>query len=522
MASGFLISGDLRFAASTRELLRIERDGATTRLPLGSRAADLLLVFLERPGELVTKGEIMDAVWPGTTVEDSNLPVQIAALRRVLDAGGDGGSAISTVPGRGYRFTLPVRREEDVDIAASLAASPAAAAPASVPGETLPGTPGQLSAADAATSQQPNAVAPAPARPSRAAKRLLLGTGVAAALLVAAVVAAKWAGFWKGFLPGHSVSRDAAGPPTVSNRVAAMAGLDEEIRRNPNSALGYYKRGEAYRATGDADRAIADLSEAIRLDPKFARGYLNRGRAYWLKHDADRAIADLGDAIQLDATLTEAFNFRCFVYNSSGDFDHAVADCSAAIGLDPTFATAYYNRGLAYLAKDDIGRAIADFTTATGIDPKSAVAFFNRGRAYFHGGDFAKAQADFRRALALTPNFFRATLWLDIAERRGKLPRELEQSASRLNITAWPAPVVRMLLGDLTLAQVLAAADDKDPTTRQGRVCQANFYGGELALSQDAREEAARLLRLAADACPPSEIERQSAAAELKALAIRP
>jgi DNA-binding winged helix-turn-helix (wHTH) protein/lipoprotein NlpI len=508
MASGFLISDDLRFAASARELSRMERDGATTRLPLGSRAADLLLVFLQRPGELVTKGEIMDAVWPGTTVEDSNLPVQIAALRRVLDAGRDGGSAISTVPGRGYRFTLPVRREEDGDIAASPAASPAAASPAA--------------ASPAAAS--PAAASPAPAdyRPGRAAKRWLLATGIAAALLVVAFVAAKWTGSWTGFPAGHSVSRDAAGPPTVSNRAAAMAGLDEEIRRNPNSALGYYKRGEAYRATGDADRAIADLSEAIRLDPKFARGYLNRGRAYWLKHDADRAIADLGDAIQLDATLTEAFNFRCFVYNSSGDFDHAVADCSAAIGLDPTFATAYYNRGLAYLAKDDIGRAIADFTTATGIDPKSAVAFFNRGRAYFHGGDFAKAQADFRRALALTPNFFRATLWLDIAERRGKLPRELEQSASRLNITAWPAPVVRMLLGDLTLAQVLAAADDKDPTTRQGRVCQANFYGGELALSQDAREEAARLLRLAADACPPSEIERQSAAAELKALASRP
>jgi DNA-binding winged helix-turn-helix (wHTH) protein len=79
------------------------RDGSTRRLPLGSRAADLLLVFLQRPGELVTKSEIMDAVWPGTTVEESNLPVQIAALRRVLDAGGDGGSAISTVPGRGYR-----------------------------------------------------------------------------------------------------------------------------------------------------------------------------------------------------------------------------------------------------------------------------------------------------------------------------------------------------------------------------------------------------------------------------------
>src|ERR1700722_1185084 len=183
MASGFLISGDLRFAASTRELLRIERDGATTRLPLGSRAADLLLVFLERPGELVTKGEIMDAVWPGTAVEESNLPVQISALRRVLDAGRDGGSAISKVPGRGYRFTLPVRREEDGNIAASLAASPAAAshAPTSVPVETPPGNARPFSAVDAAASQQPDTVAPAPAgyRPGRAAKRLLLGAGAA-------------------------------------------------------------------------------------------------------------------------------------------------------------------------------------------------------------------------------------------------------------------------------------------------------------------------------------------------------
>jgi lipoprotein NlpI len=345
---------------------------------------------------------------------------------------------------------------------------------------------------------------------------------MAAALLVAAVVAAKWTGFWTGFPAGHSVSRDAAGPPTVSRRAAAIADLDEEIRRHPVSALGYYKRGEAYRVTGDADRAIADLSEAIRLDPKLAWGYLTRARAYWLKHDADHAIADLDDAIRLDPTLTEAFNFRCFVVNSSGDSDHAIPDCDTAIRLDPRFAPAYHNRGLAYLAKDDIDRAIADFTAATGLDPKLGIAFFNRGRAYFQRGDFASAQADFRRALRLTPNFFRATLWLDIVERRGKLPRELEQSASRLDITAWPAPIVRMLLGDLTLAQVLAAADDKDPAAKQRQVCQADFYGGELALSQGAREEASRLFRLAADACPPSEIERQSAAAELKALGSRP
>ena len=50
------------------------------------------------------------AVWPETAVEDSNLNVQIAALRRVLDEGRAEGSCIQTVPGRGYRFTAPVTR----------------------------------------------------------------------------------------------------------------------------------------------------------------------------------------------------------------------------------------------------------------------------------------------------------------------------------------------------------------------------------------------------------------------------
>src|ERR1700721_130687 len=109
MAPRSLVFGDLRFDLAMRELARVEPDGATVPLPLGSRAADILLVFLQRPGDLVTKSEIMTAVWPNTVVEDSNLTVQVSALRRVLDAGREGSSVISTVPGRGYRFTLPVR-----------------------------------------------------------------------------------------------------------------------------------------------------------------------------------------------------------------------------------------------------------------------------------------------------------------------------------------------------------------------------------------------------------------------------
>jgi DNA-binding winged helix-turn-helix (wHTH) protein len=62
---------------------------------------------VERQGELVTKGEIIDVVWHGSAVEEANLTVQISALRRILDRG-RGDSCVQTVHGRGYRFVVPV------------------------------------------------------------------------------------------------------------------------------------------------------------------------------------------------------------------------------------------------------------------------------------------------------------------------------------------------------------------------------------------------------------------------------
>src|SRR3954454_24115771 len=85
-------------------LLRRNHQGVFVPVALGGRALDLLGVLVEHPGDLVTRDEIMDAVWPGTVVEDGNLSVQISALRRVLDNGRLEGGLIQTVPGRGYRF----------------------------------------------------------------------------------------------------------------------------------------------------------------------------------------------------------------------------------------------------------------------------------------------------------------------------------------------------------------------------------------------------------------------------------
>ena len=71
---------------------------------LGSRALEILIVLLERPGELVSKQELMSRVWPNIFVEPANLTVHISALRRALHDGRDGNRFIINVPGRGYSF----------------------------------------------------------------------------------------------------------------------------------------------------------------------------------------------------------------------------------------------------------------------------------------------------------------------------------------------------------------------------------------------------------------------------------
>jgi TolB-like protein/DNA-binding winged helix-turn-helix (wHTH) protein len=95
-------------------LFRLDHAGITTPVSISSRALDLLGVLVERQGQLVSKDAIMEAVWPGTVVEEGNLTVQISALRRILDESREEGSCIQTVPGRGYRFVASVTRAEPV------------------------------------------------------------------------------------------------------------------------------------------------------------------------------------------------------------------------------------------------------------------------------------------------------------------------------------------------------------------------------------------------------------------------
>lgn len=80
------------------------------RVPLGGRALDILSVLIERAGEVVGKRDLLSQVWPDVVVEESNLRVHLAALRKALGEGQDGARYITCVPGRGYCFVAPVKR----------------------------------------------------------------------------------------------------------------------------------------------------------------------------------------------------------------------------------------------------------------------------------------------------------------------------------------------------------------------------------------------------------------------------
>ena len=81
-------------------------------VPLTGKAFDTLRVLLERQGKLVSKPELMNAVWPESTVEENNLDRNISALRKALAEHASGQVFIETVPRAGYRFVAPVTRPQ--------------------------------------------------------------------------------------------------------------------------------------------------------------------------------------------------------------------------------------------------------------------------------------------------------------------------------------------------------------------------------------------------------------------------
>jgi len=85
---------------------RLSRGGEV--IPLRLKVFDTLLALVQNAGRLVTKQELLDTVWPETTVEENNLNHNVSVLRKALGERATGQQYIETVPRVGYRFAAPV------------------------------------------------------------------------------------------------------------------------------------------------------------------------------------------------------------------------------------------------------------------------------------------------------------------------------------------------------------------------------------------------------------------------------
>src|SRR5882762_11034516 len=111
--------GPFRLVAAERRL-----EKADEPLPVGGRALDILITLVERAGEVVSRNELISRVWPDVIVEEGNLRVHVANLRKALGDGHDGARYVTNVAGRGYCFVAPVRHSAGSEPGLPIPATP--------------------------------------------------------------------------------------------------------------------------------------------------------------------------------------------------------------------------------------------------------------------------------------------------------------------------------------------------------------------------------------------------------------
>jgi lipoprotein NlpI len=283
-------------------------------------------------------------------------------------------------------------------------------------------------------------------------------------------------------------------------------------------------------AQGDLPGALAAYRNSLAIRKALAAK--DPGNTQW-QSDLSASDIKIGNVLEEQGDLPGALA----VYRDSLAISKALAAMdSGNTGWQRDLSDSHNRIGDVLLTQGDPPGALAAYRDSLAIrkalaamDPGNtqwqrdlAWSYWAMGLVNHQQNDLASALADFKRASEADPKNAYIALWLDITERRNNIARHLADAAKQLDMTKWPAPVVHLFLGDLTPAQLIAAADDPDEYKKRGQVCEANFYSGELALLQGAKNEANRLFRIAASDCPRSFIEWAAANAELTALGAAP
>jgi len=387
-------------------------------------------VLIEQTGEVVSKEEIIAAVWPGIVVEDSNLTVQISALRRVLDRGRTEGSCIQTMSGRGYRFMAAVTRPKPDTLPAVV--EPPLALPdkpslAVLPFQNLSGDPEQEYFADGMVEEITMAIARLPwlfviARNSAftykgkavdvkqvaqelGVRYVLEGSvrkagnrvRIAGQLIDTTTGDHIWADRFDGALDDIFALQD-----QVASSVAGV--IEPKLRqseierasRKPTANLTAYDLylralAQSYRYTDEGlAEAVVLARQALAIDPSYAPAAALVGRCRVLQRvQGWGALSDedIGEACRLARQALEAgrddaetiWQAAWTLFVLAGEAAMAAAALDRALTLNPNAAHAWTARGNIHAVRNQPEAAIEAIERARRLSPFDPYAFAYAG-----------------------------------------------------------------------------------------------------------------------------------------------
>jgi DNA-binding winged helix-turn-helix (wHTH) protein/TolB-like protein/Flp pilus assembly protein TadD len=412
------------------------RDGKLISLP--PKVLDMLILLVERKGEIVTREELLDAVWPDTHVEEGNIKYTISLLRKAL-----GKELVQTIPRRGYRFVATVSdtpangRELYQNAAAGMGASETTANP----GPALTAAPG---------------IAKTRSRRAFVAAFVIL-------IVAASVVGIWWkvatkpkpiAGNSRSFavLPLKSLNDDetskAISLGLTGTLISRLGSLNRFVVRPLDAVENYAKNGgdvikfaEKLKVDSVLEGTIQTIDQRVRLTVRVID--VRSGGQTWTasfveseddvfklqdKLASQVAISLLTSMTQQEQTVlarkstdnVEAYRAyvrgRAILDRKNIDLlEKAIDEFQRSVMLDPAYALAYAGLADAFLARTNLlstEESAESFKKAESYAQKSlelgeesAEVYTALGRIKrIHYWDWAGAEKDFRRAIQLNPN----------------------------------------------------------------------------------------------------------------------
>jgi len=440
--------GEFRIEAGKRLLLR---DGAP--VPLTPKAFDTLLHLVQNRQRIVEKDELMQVIWPDTTVEENNLNQNISTLRRVLGESRGENRYIATIPGKGYRFIA------DVDGRGSLPAAvhglPERVTLAVLPFENLSSDPERKYLADGLTEETIAAlgqidpdhlgvIGRTSVMAYRKTKKTIaeIGSDLGATYLIESTLRTEGGRFRvtsklirvEDQVQVWSASYDSEPTGMLNFQRELSAVIAEQIRlrlsperlsalarRQTRNAEAYdlYLRGRHYwyqLTPPTTKRAVEYFSRATQLDPEYALALSGLADCYSgspINGDAPPlamwplAREATARAVAAEPNLAEVQTSLGFVrFWFDWDWRGAEAAYRKAIDLDPSYPMAHRMLGIVLAHMGRYAEARPEMNRLRELDPLLAANQALSAQVAFAGRDYAAAVQFARQAIVIDPEFW--------------------------------------------------------------------------------------------------------------------